>query len=527
MFKKAVFITVLLAALSFGTAFAIQIDGMVSLNGPTSTSGTFIPVSNFVNPGGLADALIYGYYNVRDNFATFFTVTNTATYGVRARIRFREAATQTATSAGDPMVSAGCDNGSQEVLDFDICLTPGDMWSGVIQTGSNGAGLLTSPDTDTYVQTQIASTGTPNPAVIFPTAYPAGVSFKFGTNNVVTSITADQTREGYFEVIGERLLNTNCGGSSSNKCTCGDLLDVKEDGVTPIPTADLSEPFQGLPVGNVLMGHTYIVNLSEATTFAYAATALADFNTVDDITNPLTTNEPNLRDNNFDTSAIGSVNYALTKSNLLTVYDVESSVEGNTEVIITFPTKWATHTDYFDTDENACDPNGNLGSSGGEVANDEFHNDIFDDTNVKITVWDDKEQSPTSSCSFSPCPAGAGVTLPSEVNVVSINGSTIFTTDGLVALASPFEFGWLNIDLTTGTNGATNPPHRTACDTSENFECNTNGSICGNSLFCSVGDSAVTYGLPVIGYNVMKFGAGDIPGLIPLQYETIITPETD
>lgn len=509
MIKKAVLLAIILVALSLGSAFAIQIDSLASKQGPT---GTGLPVNVFVNPGGLGDVLIYGYYNVRDNNETIFTVTNTASVGARVRIRFREAATQTATSSTDPMVAEGCDNGSQEVLDFDICLSKNDMWTGQIVSDSNGAGRLFSTDIDTFVQTSPAGPSNPNPAVIFPTAYPSGAEFKFGSNNTISSITADQTREGYFEVIAERQLSDQCGGSGQPKCTCGDLLDVEPDGVTAIPVDSLSSPNEGLGVGNVLMGHTYIVNLSTSSTFAYAATALGDFN-FNDITNNLTFNRPNLKADNGDTpGSIGSVNYALTKSNLMSIYDVESQFNGKTQLIVNFPTKWATHFDYFE-EGGECD----LGPLGSSV--EETGDDIFDNPRVKVMVYDDKEKSPQSSCEFSPCPLGTDVTLPNEVNVIDINGSGIFTSDGLVAVATSFDFGWINIDLTNANTGVPTPLHLTACDATDfPLACTTDGSG-------SAPDAAVTHGLPAIGYAVMNFAGGNFSGLIPLQYSTQIDPE--
>ncbi|HXX56508.1 MAG TPA: hypothetical protein VEI96_00740 [Thermodesulfovibrionales bacterium] len=513
MFKKAVFITMLLLALSFGTAFALNIDSMSSrqtLADPTALpSGT--PVNVFVNPGGLGDVLIYGYYNVRNNNEVIFTVTNTATVGARVRIRFREAATLVQT-VGGPTIP-GCDNGSQEVLDFDICLTKNDMWTGQIQSDSNGAGRLFSTDTDTFIQASVATAGNPNPAVIFPTAFPGGVEFKFGTSNL--GITADQTREGYFEILGERQLSSACGTTGLPDCTCGDLLDVDANGAPIDTVATGGGPAGGVDVANVLMGHAYIVNLGSSATFAYAATALADFANAD-ISNSLTSARPNLKQDS-ESGDIGPVNYALTKSAVMSIYDVEAGLNGKTELIVNFPTKWATHVDFFESEENECDP-GPLGTSAEEVGND-----IFDDPRVAITVFDDAEHSPTSSCQFSPCPPGTEVKLPHEINLIDINGSGIFTSDVVTKIATAFDFGWIKINLTTGATGAPAVPHLTACDASDGPPaiCSTDGTDPDPG-----GGSAVSHGLPAIGYAVMTFGGSDFSGLIPLQYTTQIDPET-
>jgi len=121
MIKKAVLLAILFVALSFGSAFALEIDSLISGNPATNNNDVNAsPARVFVNSGGLGDALLYGYYNVRGGNETFFAVTNTdKTYGARVRIRFREAATLTMLDR--PL---DCSNGSQEILDFDICPAP-------------------------------------------------------------------------------------------------------------------------------------------------------------------------------------------------------------------------------------------------------------------------------------------------------------------------------------------------------------------------------------------------------------------
>jgi hypothetical protein len=92
MLKKGILtlFVVALGVFAFGLANADQIDALGS-----GESGQFQPPTDvYVNPGGLGDALIYGYYNVRDNRDNYFNVVNTdVSNGVRARIRFIEALT--------------------------------------------------------------------------------------------------------------------------------------------------------------------------------------------------------------------------------------------------------------------------------------------------------------------------------------------------------------------------------------------------------------------------------------------------
>ncbi len=427
MVRKVLFVTVLLMLIGSSTAFAAQIDSLAS--------GSEIlapPTYVFVNPGGAGDALIYGYYNVR-GYENYFTVINTdTTEGARVRIRFREAAT----------LDDDC-NGSYEVLDFDICLSPGDVWGGVIYTDSNGYARLESWDIDTYVLT---GTG----AGRFPEKYPSGLQFSTNLGN-----TADQTREGYFEIIAQvGLTEVPSGGN------CGPNLIMNET-----------------DVGNSLIGHNYMISPITGATFAYNATALGDFAL--GVIGPygVASDQPNFSSDSED-GTITPVNYALTKRYLATVYDVEPGAK--TSLIVTFPTKWATHTCTDDDD------------------------DIFDDPRVKITVWDDQENSPTTTCDVSPCDPEIDTELPHEVNVIDLNNGGIFTSDVETLIATPYDFGWIGIDLADANTSTPSPAH----------EINYYGFV--------------SIGLPAIGYVVHDFDNGASSGMLPLQYSSdVIAPELD
>jgi len=493
MIKKAVLLAILLVALSFGSAFALEIDSLISGNPATNNNDVNAsPARVFVNPGGLGDALLYGYYNVRGGNETFFAVTNTdKTYGARVRIRFREAATLTMLDR--PL---DCSNGSQEILDFDICLSPGDMWSGFIATDSNGVGTLHGLDTDTYVQVANPTGSWATDNLIFPTAFPTGQEFKFGTS--VEGLTAEQTREGYFEIIAENRLHSphsansisyeackqnQPSGSTLPDCTCGTMVDYTvNDGVV----AD---------VDNVLMGQAYIVNPPTTQTFGYVATALADFADTSIRPSPLfTANRPNLRDYSESTT-IDPVNYALTKAQIITITDLDPTINAKSGMIVTFPTKWATHHDAVVAGK--CPANSD---------------DIFDDTSVLFTEFDDKEDTPTLVCKFSPCTV-PGTDIPSEVNYVDFDNSGIFTSDGLVPIAvagnfSSFTLGWVTIDFTTNVNNNVSPTHETTCTATN---CLGSGSV-----------PRSTHGWPVIGYQVETFGGSTFSAMLPVQYTTHI-----
>src|SRR3954466_15306657 len=90
----------------------------------------------YEDPNGLGQALIYPYYTVQtaggNSYNTYLSVVNTTTRGKALKVRFREG------------------KNSREVLDFNLFLSPNDVWVGVVgpadPTSATSAARLTPPD---------------------------------------------------------------------------------------------------------------------------------------------------------------------------------------------------------------------------------------------------------------------------------------------------------------------------------------------------------------------------------------------
>lgn len=119
----------------------------------------------------MGQALIFPYYTVRDGWSTLFGVTNTSDSVVAVKVRFHEA------------------YNSRDVFDFNIILSPHDVWTGWVADGANGP-VMFSEDKSCTVGL-IPSTGQPFPA---PVSY-VGAAADGGPT------TADRMREGYVEMI--------------------------------------------------------------------------------------------------------------------------------------------------------------------------------------------------------------------------------------------------------------------------------------------------------------------------------------
>jgi hypothetical protein len=122
----------------------------------------------YVNPDGLGQALIYPYYTVRNGNVTLLSVVNTTDNAKAVKVRFLEG------------------KNSQEVLDFNLFLSPKDVWTGAVVPTSDGAAIVTADKSCT------------NPKI--PAAGQPFRNFLF-LNDAASLQTLDRTREGYVEML--------------------------------------------------------------------------------------------------------------------------------------------------------------------------------------------------------------------------------------------------------------------------------------------------------------------------------------
>jgi hypothetical protein len=440
MIKKGL-LTVFLVALSIfavSAAYADQIDGLASGTGPA-------PVTDlYVNPGGLGDALIYGYYNARGSW-NFIRVVNTSeTTGVAAKVRFREG------------------KNSNEVLDFAICLSAGDQWSAWVigdENSANPASLIWyDNDTPTYPDPNGNDDATDNMLIFVPLKY---------APDAAAVVTANDTKEGYFEIIGARAWADTPGVSKvvETPADCA-LYAAGSATVADVP--------------NTLFGNAYIFNIADgAGTYAYNATALADF-TGEPITVSLASDSsPRLDD---AAEGLNAVNFVLTKAYQYATYDLESFLGGATTIINTFPTKKLSIAQLPGNgpfnDAAEIDDDGAIGDSTARCEE------------VKMKIWNDAEATPTTTTGFSP---GETPTLKKcdEVSLIVVgSAASALVNSDLVQFKlnnSGFDMGWI----------------------SENFLLDR-GTCIGD--WCSGG-------LPVIGYELQGL-FGYWTQMQPLRYST-------
>jgi len=141
-----------------------------------------------LNPDGLGQVLIYPYYTVNGGNQTLVSVVNTTEFGKAVKVRFVEG------------------RNSREVLDFNLYLSPYDVWTGgVFSLTATGAANLTTNDNSCTVPAIKTNTTLPVNNGLRYVAFRnyqynnlgvAGYNFSDAGPNGL-----DRTREGHLEMI--------------------------------------------------------------------------------------------------------------------------------------------------------------------------------------------------------------------------------------------------------------------------------------------------------------------------------------
>jgi hypothetical protein len=203
-----------------------------------------------VNAGGVGHQLVFPYFSAQGDNATLLSITNTDTVnGKLVKVRFRGAAN------------------SDDLFDFQVLLSPGDIWSGAVsKDATTGVAKLATSDTSCTL--------------------PASVSSVFNTNRLDASATdaakANGTREGYVEVINMGDIAPVTATSSNTAVVATALFTAlkHKNGVAPCTAAVLEEKLGGTtsadlvaPTGG-LTGDWILLNQTNTAAWSGSATAL-------------------------------------------------------------------------------------------------------------------------------------------------------------------------------------------------------------------------------------------------------------
>ncbi len=151
-----------------GAAASRLVDNGAATLSPTNPEGNIFRATQTVL-GGIGHQLIIPYFTVQAGNATLINLINTDNSNAKAvKIRFRGA------------------SNADSVLDFQVFLSPGDMWTANVSRGADGRAVLTTNDVSCTIPQTISGTA-------------------FSTSRVNPRLTGDalaaETREGYVEII--------------------------------------------------------------------------------------------------------------------------------------------------------------------------------------------------------------------------------------------------------------------------------------------------------------------------------------
>lgn len=245
-------------------AFGMALSG-ISL---TASAQQFIEPIRYmqVAQDNLGQALIFPYYTVRGGWMTLFGVTNTSDQIVAVKVRFRES------------------YNSRDVLDFNVILSPHDVWTGWVADSVSGPTIFSQDNSCTVGA--ISASGVPFPS---PISY-VGAAADGGPT------TTDRMREGYVEMImmgsadpadTTALPTTALARGAIHSATTGapaDCAALVSAFQTPATLPQLRGEFRNYggsaaqeSVGNPLMGTFSLVNGVEGYSAAGKPVTLANF----------------------------------------------------------------------------------------------------------------------------------------------------------------------------------------------------------------------------------------------------------
>jgi hypothetical protein len=411
-----------------------------------------------VNPDGLGQVLLYPYYTVQNNFVTAIHVVNTTDQAKAVKVRFLEG------------------KNSEEVLDFNLYLSPFDVWTGsVVADAVNGAKLV-SNDTSCIAPRQLSASGE------------AFRNFEF----VSDPLSSDPNRraEGYVEIIDMGALTTAAQAAAVTHTAAGVPSNC---GI--IQAADTAGTVTTTVPDGGLFGSGHLVSVEGGVRASYDPTAIDNF--ADAVLwTPAGDLQPSLEqaipfaeilDGNqivdfFAASGIDAVSAVLTQDEIFNEYAIDAGRLSQTDWVITFPTKWG----YV----NNADPSPfqrvwNPGTAAAPV--------LQSCHDVAFTYYNREEATQTpAGGDFSPKPPTSTFGLCTEVNTLTLYKSGTSLADarlfGAVSTAAAlsinnFDAGWLKIRWAQEGDSALIPA--------------------GTGVLVDSNGTSV-YGLPVIGFSASR-----------------------
>jgi len=436
---------------------------LISLAVAASVVGT-AQAGMYVNPEGTGQVIMFPFYNADNGNATNMHIVNTTDKVKAVKVRFLE------------------HKNSYEVLDFNLYLSPKDHFAFGVIADPNGAGaaVITADNSCT-----VPALGSANGAFTGTTVTNADgsvvrtqpfVNYKYANAKDVDS-SIERTLTGHVEVIEMGEVNNYVSGvaAADAKTAYASFATHGANGV-PANCAGLDAAWASGYWGATaavgansgvtaatggLYGLSYHINVDAAAAFSIEPTAIDDFYAAGgrNHTDP-GTEAPSLSDGQNDgvvqldsadqwtnltfTSSIQAVSGILATNTLSNDVMLNPAIGGQTDWVVTFPTKRVHVTKTAKTD---VVPPFTDNWVGAKVQADgvTYKEDPACEV-VKIDQWDREEAFTANSNNFSPKPAASTSVICNEVAVWAMGAagtaSALSATTGVINAGYPYAEGW-------------------------------------------------------------------------------------
>ena len=307
-----------------------------------------------INPDGLGQVLIYPYYTTNGGNTTVLSVVNTSEDAKAIKVRFMEG------------------QNSQEVLDFNLYMSPFDVWAAAIFDNDGTPTLIVNDTSCTVPYLYLNDANEDGDRDGMQAFLPYEMAKDGGSSDI------SRAAEGHFEMIemgtlvndnseepGEGSASAATHGVSGVPANCGQLIAAWTDPDNTVagdegywlqaPLTDLEAPSGGL------FGGAAIVNVAAGAMYSYDAKAINGFAT--DVFTPAGNLHqvpgntlPSLNSGDVveaivfmqDGTAVtlggtprgvDAVSTVFMHDQIMNEYTTEAAVAANTEWVVTFPTK--------------------------------------------------------------------------------------------------------------------------------------------------------------------------------------------
>jgi hypothetical protein len=430
-----------------------------------------------VSGTGLAQVLVFPYYTVKGpeqaQFNTLISIVNTTASTKAVKVRFREG------------------KASQEVLDFNVFLSPYDVWVGYLNRDLEPVGGGSVPTLGTVIHTP---DNTCTKGKIVGTS---GVEFRPDSylGDRVKDNSLERLREGYIEMFE---MSTYAAGSQvaigAKHTAAGvpfncSLITDETDGVATGTALDEARPPNGGITGTVALVQPGagvnvgtdplpLVNFKTDSAF-YSSTGRAqpDFNTASPFS-ATNTDAGNVRvsqwNQNFD-----AVSATIMRTAIINEFVLDTGTNSTTNWVVTFPSKH-----HY------------VNSFQASAASPPFTGPAYAPTgscdDVLFNVWNREEKKFDfgGGDTFSPPRTSDRPALCWEANVILWNAQNVFSSSQTLGVPPTFQNGWARIDL--DSSGLASPSSQLV-------------GISGSVPSIGVAGPFTFDGLPTIGFAVQTF----------------------